>query len=162
VTPTKQVSTSASTAAKAPLSSAIIARLNEAMAKSATVWVSYDGGANAKQPRQMKPLKWEREPVMFTAFCMISNSVKNWTTSKVVEVRDEKWTVEQPTLFTPLKKSDGTPDEEKAAPADSVTAAEPPAPAVAPEPVAAPAPVPAVVTPAPAAAPAAAPAPATN
>jgi hypothetical protein len=104
VTPTKQ----AAAPAKAAPAAAIVARLNEAMAKKETpVWVSYDGGANAKIPRPMKVVRWENEPVLFAAFCLLSNSIKNFSSAKVLEVRDETWTIEPAVLFTPLKSSDG-------------------------------------------------------
>jgi DNA polymerase III epsilon subunit-like protein len=132
-TPTKQAA-----APKAAPAAAIVARLNEAMAKKETpVWVSYDGGANAKIPRPMKVVRWENEPVLFAAFCLLSNSIKNFSSAKVLEVRDEKWTIEPAVLFTPLKASDGAAattaaaaaTDEQALAEATVAAVEPAAPA---------------------------------
>jgi hypothetical protein len=107
---------------------AIVSLLNNAIEKKEPVWVSYDGGSNARMPRKMTVLRWSNEPLLFMARCHISNSDKNFSTWKVLDVRAEYWNVDPPQTFTPLKTKDGEPanDDAPAAPAA-------PAPAVAEE-----------------------------
>jgi hypothetical protein len=52
-------------------------------------------------PRKLTPLHWVNEPVLIAAMCAVSQSQKNFSVYKMVEVRDEYWRREEKDV-TPL------------------------------------------------------------
>jgi hypothetical protein len=104
--------------------------LSECMSQQKSVWISYNGGGNPGKPRCVAPLKWIRYPILFAAMCKNSNTEKNFSTSKVLEIREEQWTVETPVTpnTTPVSSTaTTTPAVATSEPASTPTTQEGPA-----------------------------------
>ena len=69
----------------------IVTKINEAMEKEKAIWISYDGGTNSLVPRKIKPLEWVHEPWMLEAYCYQSQTNKNFTQRKIMEIKNQEW-----------------------------------------------------------------------
>lgn len=63
--------------------------------KGESVWISYDGGSHPLVPRKIKVNKWVHEPHMFEAYCYQSQSAKNFSYKKIIEIRESEWNLER-------------------------------------------------------------------
>jgi len=81
-------------------------KLWEAMVARRIVWISYNGGSVPLVPRSLKPLAFgagndaspssgpQTKHKLFKALCLNENTVKTFNVMKVLEVRDEAWSLE--------------------------------------------------------------------
>lgn len=61
------------------------------MDESRQIWIAYNGGSNALQPRPITPLNWVKEPQLISALCGQAQIVKTFSTGKIQEIRDQQW-----------------------------------------------------------------------
>ncbi len=73
----------------------VIQAIDLAIENKESIWVSYNGGANPLVPRQLTPVKWIYYPFKLEAYCHQSQTNKNFTQSKIVDVRNEQWEIER-------------------------------------------------------------------
>eukprot|EP01117_Protostelium_nocturnum_P005015 TRINITY_DN1812_c0_g1_i1.p1 TRINITY_DN1812_c0_g1~~TRINITY_DN1812_c0_g1_i1.p1 ORF type:complete len:137 (+),score=50.45 TRINITY_DN1812_c0_g1_i1:478-888(+) len=94
---------------------AIKNRLNEAIRKKETVWISYHGGKDQLKPRQIIPLGFdEKNPNTVMAQCSASETKQfRFTTKKIMDIRSECWSLEEsyPQLSSSQGKSEDSPNE---------------------------------------------------
>jgi DNA polymerase III epsilon subunit-like protein len=69
----------------------IVKTIDEAIKNKQDIWISYNGGSNALVPRQIKPTKWIHYPWKLEAYCHQAQINKNFTQSKICEIRADKW-----------------------------------------------------------------------
>ena len=73
----------------------ILREIVAAMERGLDVWISYDGGGSPRVPRKIKPTKWVHEPYLIEAFCYRSQTNKQFRQRRILDVRDQEWTVAQ-------------------------------------------------------------------
>lgn len=74
-------------------SNRILREVVAAMAGGQDIWISYDGGGSPRVPRKIKPVKWIYEPNLIEAFCYRSQRNKQFRQKRIVDVRDQEWTL---------------------------------------------------------------------
>ncbi len=73
----------------------VIKLLDSYIASNSDIWISYNGGTNPLIPRKIKPGKWIHYPWMLEAYCFQSQTNKNFSQSKIVEIRNAEWIIER-------------------------------------------------------------------
>jgi len=76
-------------------SNRILREVVSAMEQGLDIWISYDGGGSPRAPRKIKPARWVHEPYLIEAFCYRSRTNKQFRQRRILDVREQEWTVEQ-------------------------------------------------------------------
>ncbi len=80
-----------SSEAEEPHENCILYEIALAMREGRDTWIVYSTGLNSDAPRQIKPIRWVHEPFMLEALCHRSGRTLNFTQSKILDARSNKW-----------------------------------------------------------------------